>query len=248
MKSKFCDGYGKHTTEIDQRNTRLRRHTIDAHNANKATKQERSSDLRLLGRLHLETLEHEHGQTHCDDVGDGVETAHDLELSVQLDAVGFDVGSPCALDWMALEQDDEGLDETVGADETTDGPESDAEALIREDAVVEDEGGYLDARCSGCVELLDREGNLESVMSCRSYTARGEAQLTLAMATGSLSVTTCFALPYLMVPSNTPESSPMAKIYQYRISGLRWRCRNARKPTPLPMPGDRSSHRDGYQP
>ena len=45
---------------------------------------------------------------------------------------------------MALEEDDKGLDEAVGADEDSDTPEYPAEALVWEDPVVEDECGYLD--------------------------------------------------------------------------------------------------------
>ena len=115
---------------------------------------------------------------------------------------------------MALKEYDEGLNEAVGTDETTDGPECDAEALIGEDTVVEDKRGNLDTGNSSRVEFLNRECNL-----CRRGLAGGShakrsVELTLAMATGSLRVTTCLALPYLMVPSRTPESSPMAKICQ----------------------------------
>ena len=74
----------KRTAEINQRDPRLRRHTIDAHDADESSNQERSSNLQLLARLHLQPLEHEHGQTHGDNVRDCIETSHHLELAVQL--------------------------------------------------------------------------------------------------------------------------------------------------------------------
>lgn len=133
------------TAKVLQCNTRLRRHTINADDAYEASDQERGSNLYLLPRLHLQAAEHEHGQTHGDNIGDCVEASHDLEFEVQLNASFFDVWPPCALDWMALEEDDKSLDEAVGADEDSDTPEYSAEALIWEDAVVEDECGNLDA-------------------------------------------------------------------------------------------------------
>lgn len=61
---------------------------------------------------------------------------------------------------MALEEYDKELNETVGADEPADGPESDAEALAWENTVVEDERGNLDGGCSSCVEFLNRKRDL----------------------------------------------------------------------------------------
>ena len=122
----------------------MRRHTINADDAYEASDQEGGSNLYLLPRLHLQAAKHNHGQTHGNNVGGCVEASHDLEFQIQLYASFLYIWSPCALDWMALEEDDKGLDETVGADEDSDTPEYPAEALIWEDPVVEDEGGYLD--------------------------------------------------------------------------------------------------------
>ena len=156
------------TAEITQGDAGLGGDTVDADDTHEASDEKSSRDLQLCTPFHLEPLEHEHGHAHGDDVGDGVKTAHDLELAVQLDAGGFDVRSPCTLDGMALEEDDEELNEAVGADEAADGPESDAEFLaVAEDTVVEDEGGDLDGGCPGGVEFLHRECDLRGIcVSC----------------------------------------------------------------------------------
>lgn len=59
-----------------------------------------------------------------------------------------------------MQKDDKELDEAVGKDEDTDGPESDVKAVTRESAPVEPEDGEFDLRYAGVVEFLDHEGDL----------------------------------------------------------------------------------------
>ena len=112
-------------------------------------------------RRQLQFPEHGEGQTHCDDIRDGVQNTHDLELQHQVNTRCFYVRAfPSAAHGVALQKDDQELNKAEGQYEDTDGPERDVKAVTGERASIEQEDGDFDAGYAGVVEFLDREGDL----------------------------------------------------------------------------------------